>query len=126
LVCLVNWKARPVFIQLLLCLCGDIHLNPGPDIFPSGYRLLMMLKLFVVMDAIDGVMRVVHDQYTTVQKWLIMRILLWILGFVVSARIYSDTNVSCQSPKHDLQCICLNARSLFPKRYDLLGYLSAI
>ena len=33
---------------------------------------------------------------------------------------------SSETQKPILQCICLNARSLLPKRYDLLGYLSSL
>ena len=35
-VVLFNWKTRPIFILLLLSLCGDIHLNHGPADFPCG------------------------------------------------------------------------------------------
>ena len=31
-----NWRKRPFYLQLLLSLCGDVHLNPGPDVFPCG------------------------------------------------------------------------------------------
>ena len=29
-VLLFNWRKRPLYLQLLLLLSGDIHLNPGP------------------------------------------------------------------------------------------------
>jgi len=34
-VVLFNWSKRPFYLKLLISLCGDIHLNPGPD-FPCG------------------------------------------------------------------------------------------
>jgi len=42
-----------------------------------------------------------------------------------SVCIHNDMDDSCQPHTCDLQCICVNARSLFPKHYDLLGYLSS-
>ena len=31
-----NWRKHLFYLQLLLSLCGDVHLNPGPDVFPCG------------------------------------------------------------------------------------------
>ena len=33
-VALLNWRRHPTYLQLLLTLCGNVHLNPGPVSFP--------------------------------------------------------------------------------------------
>ena len=40
--------------------------------------------------------------------------------------IGSDMEDSSETQKPILQCICFNTRSLLPKHYDLLGYLSSL
>ena len=124
---LINWKARPSFVQLLLSLCRDIHLNPGPDIFPCGLcgKQVSDDDKAICCDGCNKWIHVSCDQYTTETAYDDMvhnpSSDPWFCGVC----IHSDMDVSCQPHKHDLQCVCLNARSLFPKQYDLLGYLSS-
>ena len=36
-VMIFNWRKRPFYLQLLLLLCGDVHLNPGLEVFLCGF-----------------------------------------------------------------------------------------
>ena len=127
-VVLFNWKACPNFILLLLPLCGDIHLNPGPDDFPCGLcgELVSDDDRAICCDGCNKWIHVSCDQYTTEEAYDDFVLHPSSEPWFCNICIGSDTENSSETQKPILQCICLNARSLLPKRYDLLGYLSSL
>jgi len=103
--------------------CGDVHLNPGPE-YPCG-----KCTLNVYDD--DGAVMVV----TSGSMFLVINILLNIYDDLVQSPssdpwyctcIDLAVNSNCPIPPASLHSICFNARSLFPKRFTLLAYLSAV
>ena len=55
--------------------------------------------------------------------WLI--ILPQTLGFVQFVLTNASQSYSVVSSDCSLKCLCFNARSIFPKRFDLTAYLAA-
>ena len=113
-----NWKARPNFILLLLSLCGDIHLNPGPDDFPCGLcgELVSDDDRAICCDGCNKWIHVSCDQYTTEEAYDDFVLHPSSEPWFCNICIGSDMEDSSETQKPILQCICLNARSLLPKR----------
>ena len=125
----LKWRKHPFYLQLLLSLCGDIHLNPGPAVFPCGLcsGAVSDQDRAICCDSCGKWIHVSCDQYFTEEEYdnLVQNPSSdsWFCSACIEEPAVDRSG--CQH-SNNLRCICFNARSLFPKRYDLLGYLSSV
>ena len=124
----LNWRKHPLYLQLLLSLCGDIHLNPGPDVFPCGLcgEAVFDQDKAICCDSCGKWIHVSCDQYFTEDGYDYLVQNPSSDPWFCSACIEEPAEDPSGCRRSTLQCVCFNARSLFPKRYDLLGYLSSV
>ena len=119
-----NWRNARFCLQLMILLCGDVHLNPGPE-YPCSKCDLNVENDDKAL-CCDGCNQWIHvscDQYISESIYDEMvnnpSSDQWFCALCVSSSIESNCI-------NHLWCICLNARSLFPKRFSLLAFLSVV
>ena len=137
---IVKWNRRSFYISLLL-VCGDINPNPGPDsLFPCsicGVEVLDVDKA-VYCDKCDKWVHVSCDPslsdslyeemiHSSVED-------VWYCSICANNKDCSNessaaNNKDCPSEcstgvsGNVLSCVCLNARSILLKRFDLFAYI---
>lgn len=113
---------------MIILLSGDIHLNTGPD-YPCGKCGLNVHDddKALCCDKCDKWIHVSCDQYIseTIYDELVQQPSSdpW---FCADCVVSSITPNCTQHHSRYLRRICLNARSLFPKQFALLAFLSVV
>ena len=122
-----NSEKAPFHFFLLVLLCGDVHMNPGPD-YPCGKCSLNVNDDDKAL-CCDGCNQWIHvscDQYISedIYDSLVQAPSTdpWYCCSCIDLAVESN----CPRQSSSLHCISFNARSIFPKRFTLLAYLSAI
>jgi len=134
-VVLFNWNRRPFYLNLLLSLCGDIHLNPGPDQFLCGKYGCAVLDQdkalccdscdrWVHISCENSVSEDMYDYWVanpSKDSWFCS-----VCSSNVSCSLTTPTILSSGGNIRSLICWCLNARSVVNKRFDLFAKLSSL
>jgi len=133
-VMIVKWN-RKSFCSCLLLLCGDVHLNPGPTVdFPCSICERNVLDgdkavccescdMWVYVSCDSSFSDSVYDamvENPSEDKWYSSKCTK------ISFECSQPSNSCSGSVANCLKCLCLNARSILPKRLDLAAYLASL
>ena len=127
-VVIVKWNRNSTSLCLLL-LCGDVHSNPGPTIvYPCSVCEVDVLddNKAVCCDSCDQWVHVSCDP--SLSDLLYDKMVQnsmedpWFCSECMNDDSFSSEN-STERKGNQLSCICLNARSILPKRFDFLAYV---
>ena len=117
------------FHLYLLLLCGDVQLNPGPTIdFPCsvcGINVLDNDKA-VCCDSCDKWVHVSCDPSLSNSLYDEMIQMSLKNAWFCTACMNNVYSSECSTKHHGLSCLCLNARSILPKRHDLFALICSI
>ena len=132
-VVIIKWKciSRNYFVILLL-LCGDVSINPGPpsSSYPCGVCHCEVVDSdpAIFCDFCDSWIHVSCDQKVTLSEYQTMLNTpsddSWICS-ACESHINQLSKVSDPLTPNQLSCVCFNVRSILPKRFDLIAYLCA-
>ena len=127
-VALINWKSTSFsYLAALLLLCGDVSQNPGPDVFRCGVCALEVADddAAVCCDYCDHWIHVTYDPCLSMNVYNDMvsnpPTEPW---FCYSCK-ESFSGCSINNLCGGINCVCLNARSVVPKRFELSAYILA-
>ena len=132
-VVIINWKctSRSCFLMLLL-LCGNVSVNPGPPV--AAYQCGICIcevkdsDAAICCDCCDTWIHVSCDPKVTLTDYQFMLSNPSDDSWICSNCEYNISQLSPGSgimTHSHLSCICFNARSILPKRFDLIAYLCA-
>jgi len=138
----INWKRHSFLVQLLLSLCGDVHLNPGPDVFPCGLckEPVSDNDKAICCDGCDSWVHISCDPQMSVtcydklvscpdeSQWLCPECRSVSMsseeGVATQPSDVGRKNIAGRSGKvNSISCLYLNSRSVVSKRSDLFAYL---
>ena len=131
-VVIVKWNRSSCnYFFILLLLCGDVSINPGPPRFPCGVCHCEVADSdpTICCDFCDNWIHVSCDPKISLVEYQNMQKSPTEDSWICSAcesHINALSKVGdAPTPPDCLLCVCLNARSILPKRFDLIAYLSA-
>ena len=131
-VMLINWKSENlVHFATLLLLCGDISVNPGPpNVSLCGVCSLVVADRdpAVCCDYCDRWVHVSCDPSLSIEAYDVMvsnpSTDPWFCSCCKDSLVEHICDSSgAASTTSDISCVCLNARSVVPKRFDLSAYV---
>lgn len=122
-----------IYLYFVILLCGDIHQNPGPAVFNCGVCGLNVSNAdkAICCDMCEKWVHVTCDPYISESEYdrLVQNPTAdpWYCCTCIDGSTTDESAVyNSSSLPVSLHGICLNARSVFPKRFDLLAYLSTL
>ena len=113
--------------MVLLLLSGDVHCNPGPEIYPCGFCCEPVTDIEAVCcDCCDKWIHVSCDQGLSSAEYKSMVNNpcdgVW---FCYNCATKLSQSAKPRANTGLLSCVCLNARSVMSKRFDFLAYICA-